>query len=189
MTPLTRSILTILTLLATSSSLASAEVRPYVGGSVGEASVDLDLTDVPDAGFRIEDEDFAFKAYFGLQLPGPFAFEVGYRDLGSISDDGGLFMTTSETDGIDASLLGKLPIGPVSLFARGGMIAWDTKVRLTDNGALPDLEISDDGTDPFWGVGISVEFDRVGIRAEFERFELDLPDDLTMLSVGMTFSF
>jgi hypothetical protein len=183
------STLLVLTLLG--SGAARAEIGPYIGASVGQSSIELDLRDVGAAGFRIDDEDFAFKVFFGVELPGPIAVEGGYRDLGQVSGDGAVVRLTGETDGFDAFLLGKLPIGPVSLFAKAGFIAWDSEAR-TETSAdirVPEFRATDDGTDFAWGVGVSAELGPVGVRGEFEKLEIEFLDDVTMLSVGVTYEF
>lgn len=180
-----------LALVILAATAARGETGPYVGGSVGQTQVDV----VPGRigpGLVIDDEgDSAWKIYFGYELPGPLAVEGGYRDLGRVTDQDGLTTVTSESDGVDAFLLGKLPLGPVSLFAKGGVIAWDTEIRSRSRGGLgiPDVRVTDDGTDFAWGFGISVRLGKFGIRGEYEEFEVDVPDDLTMLSLGLTFSF
>lgn len=186
-----RAILATLAMVLGVATAAGAEIGPYLGASAGQTRVEIDPGDVRTAGFRIDDDDFAYKIYFGFELPGPLAVEGGFRDLGRVTDENDLVLTTSESDGIDAFVVGKLPLGPVSLFAKGGIIAWDTQVERRARGrlGLPDLRVSDDGTDFAWGLGIAFELGKWGVRGEFESFEIDLPDDLTMLSVGVTYSF
>jgi len=174
-----------------SSTAARGEIGPYIGGSVGQSSVELDLTDVGSAGLRVDDDDFAFKVFFGLELPGPIAVEGGYRDLGEVAGDGGPVTLIGKTEALDVFVMGKLPLGPVSLFAKAGLVAWDSEARtIADEGLrVPELQVSDDGTDFAWGVGVAAEVGRVGLRGEFEKLEIDFLDSVTMLSVGVTFEF
>lgn len=184
-------LLTILVLTLLTVSAARAEIGPYIGASAGQSRIELDLRDVGAAGFRIDDEDFAFKVFFGLELPGPIAVEGGYRDLGTVTGEGGIVRLTGATDGFDAFLLGKLPIGPVSLFAKAGFIAWDSEARTVVSGdvRVPELMVADDGTDFAWGVGVAAELGPVSVRGELEKLEIDFLDDVTMLSVGVTYEF
>lgn len=182
---------TILVLSLLPGAPARAEIGPYVGASVGQSRIELDLQDVGSAGFRVDDEDFAFKIFFGLELPGPIAVEGGYRDLGTVTGEGGIVRLNGEADGFDAFLLGKLPLGPVALFAKAGFIAWDSEARTVVSGDLlvPELRLADDGTDFAWGVGVAAELGPVGVRGELEKLEIDFLDDVTMLSVGVTYEF
>lgn len=190
MTRKTRALAATLTLAFVAATI-HAEIGPYVGVSLGQSQVDVDFRDVDSSDFSIDDEDFAFKLFVGLELLGPLAIEASYRDLGTVTDGSGLIRATSETDGFDAFLVGRLPIGPVSLFAKGGLIAWDSKVETSspEQLGLPNIRIEDDGTDLAWGVGLAVEAWKVSVRGEIERFELDLPDDVMMMSIGVAFEF
>lgn len=183
--------LTTLLLSIASASLSFGENGPYIGASAGQTTVELALTDVEDRGFRIDDDDFAYKVFFGYKLPGPLAVEGGFRDLGKVTDGNELTVVTSESDGLDAFLVGSLPLGPVSIFAKGGLIAWDTEIETSsaDRLGAPDVRVTDDGTDFAWGVGVSVNLARWGFRGEYEKLEMDVPDDLSMLSVGVTISW
>ncbi len=191
MTSSRRVFLAVLSLTIAVAGSAGAENGPYLGASVGQTTVELSLGGVEDTGLRIDDEEFAFKVFFGYDLLGPLAFEVAYRDLGEVTDDAGLRRATTESDGIDGFLIGKIPLGPVKLFAKGGLIAWNTDFRLesADLIGAPDIRISDDGTDFAWGVGVAFELGKLGVRGEYESFETDLPDSLSMVSVGVTYKF
>lgn len=191
MTTKLRTLPTILVLALLPSVAARAEIGPYLGASVGQSRIELDLRDVGAAGFRVDDEDFAFKVFFGLELPGPIAVEGGYRDLGRVTGETGIVRLTGETDGFDAFLVGKLPLGPVSLFAKAGFVAWDAEARTEVSGdfRVPELSVAEDGTDFAWGVGVAAELGPVGVRGEFEMLEIDFLDDVTMLSVGVTYEF
>ena len=181
----------VLTLAVAVSMPAHGEIGPYVGLSVGQAQVDLDPADAGDAAFRLDDDDSAFRAVFGLELLGPLAVEVGYRDLGKVTDRDGFTTVTSASDGIDAFAVGLLPIGPVALFAKGGVISWDTELETrSDSGlGIPDVRVSDDGTDFAWGFGIKFEVGKLAIRGEYEQLELDLPDEVAVVSVGVAYEF
>ena len=170
---------------------AHGEIGPYAGVSVGQSRVDVSLQDVGGADFSIDDDDFAWKVYFGVELAGPLAIEGGYRDLGQITDGTEVLQVSAESDGLDLFAVALLPLGPVALFAKGGIIAWDSEVETSSAPGLgiPNLRLSDSGTDPAWGVGIKFEVGKFAVRGEFERFEVDLPDDLSMLSVGISYEF
>mgnify|MGYP000076407073 CR=1 FL=1 len=89
--------------------------------------------------------------------------------------------------GWDAFAVGFLPIGPVDIFAKLGLISWDADIRA----AFDDLEEhdSDSGTDATWGVGVAFRLGSFGVRAEAERFEIQDADKVYMFSVGATFTF
>ena len=49
--------------------------------------------------------------------------------------------------------------------------------------------MSDDGSDPAYGVGAAIELGGLQLRAEYEMFDISDVDDLYMLSAGIAFSF
>ena len=55
----------------------------------------------------------------------------------------------AEGDGISAFAVGFLPLGPVDVFAKGGLISWDTQAR---------RGFDEDGTDLAYGVGAQFRF-------------------------------
>jgi hypothetical protein len=73
---------------------------------------------------------------------------------------------------LDAFAVGLLPIGPVDLFAKVGLVSWDTDIRArlipTD---VVDTD-SDSGTDAAYGIGVALRLGKVAIRAEGEQFRI-----------------
>jgi hypothetical protein len=113
------------------------------------------------------------------------AVEGNYVDLGSADDDVLGEKVESDIDGIALSAVGFLPVGPVDVFARVGVIDWDAEI------AVPDLDFraKDDGTDLAYGVGTQFRVWGLSLRAEYERFDIGEADKVDMLSVGLTYTF
>ena len=68
------------------------------------------------------------------------------------------------------------------------MHAWELETNFSTGGSVAD----EDGTEPFYGIGASYQVnENVGVRAEFERFQIDSEDidDIDLFSVGLTFNF
>lgn len=149
----------------------------YIGAGAGVADFedDVEVRDIGDV--DIDDDSTAYKFFGGYRATENFAIEGGYRDFGKAKS--GPFSV--EVDGFDVSALGLLPIGPFDLFAKGGVIFWDTKGR----GGFPD----DDGEDLTYGVGVTLNVASLWFRLESEWFDMDIPDDTQMItaSVGWTF--
>jgi hypothetical protein len=180
-----------LVLALASAVSAHGEIGPYVGISAGVAQVDLKPGDVGGVAFRLDDSESAYRLFFGLDLVGPLAVEVGYRDLGTVTDQDGFVTVTSQSDGFDAFAIGSLPLGPVALFAKGGFISWDTALQTRSEGILggPDIRLDDSGTDFAWGLGVRLELGNFALRGEYEQLELDLPDKVAVVSVGVAYEF
>jgi hypothetical protein len=152
-----------------------------IGGSVGQSYYDTELEDVGGEHFKLNDQDFAYKLFAGYRF-GFLAIEGGYRDLGKVEDKEGDIVFRTETTGLDLALLGMLPIGPVDVFARAGAIVWDSEWYAGNIGS------TESDTDFMWGVGGAFRLGGLGIRLEWEQFEID-PDSIGMLSAGVTFTF
>lgn len=162
-------------LLLTSGVAAAADNGFYLGGSVGQANLEID--DI--GGVTAEDfkgDDTGFKLIAGIRPLDWLAVEAAYVNFGEPEDRG----LRAEGDGISAFAVGFLPLGPVDLFAKGGLIAWDSKI----SGSFDD-----DGTDLAYGAGVQFRVWSISVRAEYEIFDVSDLDDLSMVSVGATFTF
>jgi opacity protein-like surface antigen len=151
----------------------------YLGGSVGQANLKID--DVTD-GFSVADfdgDDTAFKLIAGIRPLDWLGVEAAYVNFGEPEDNVFGQNVKADGDGISAFAVGFLPTGPVDLFAKLGLISWDSKISGT---------FDDDGTDLAYGVGAQFRVLGLSIRAEYEKF--DISDvDLDMISVGLTYTF
>jgi hypothetical protein len=73
----------------------------------------------------------------------------------------------------------------VDIFARVGAIDWNADVEAPNLG----LRTSDDGTDLTYGAGAQFRLGSLGLRAEYERFEIGNADKVDMISLGVTWTF
>ena len=116
----------------------------YLGGSVGQANLKVD--DVTD-GISTEDfdaDDTAFKLIAGIRPLDWLGVEAAYVNFGEPEDTVLGQKLQADGDGISAFAVGFLPTGPVDLFAKVGLISWDSKISGT---------LDDDGTDLAYGAG------------------------------------
>lgn len=152
----------------------------YLGASVGQANLKIDnLTNnvFPDDDF--DGDDTAYKFIAGIRPLDWLGVEAAYVNFGKPEDTVVGTKLKADGDGISAFAVGFLATGPVDLFAKVGLISWDSKI----SGA-----IDDNGTDLAYGVGAQFRLLSLSIRAEYEKF--DLSDvDLDMVSVGVTYTF
>ncbi len=167
---------------------AFADSGFYIGGSVGDATLAIAVADeeIGDI-FDFDESDLAWKAFGGYKFDLPvikLGIEGGYVDLGNpeavlLDSTAGLAVT-----GWDAFGTAGFGLGPVELFAKVGVVSWDAKATLDGIS-----EGGDDGTDPAYGIGLSVGFSSLEIRAEYEVFDISDVDDLYMLSAGLVWRF
>jgi OOP family OmpA-OmpF porin len=72
-------------------------------------------------------------------------------------------------------------------FAKLGLHAWELDASVTSSAGSASLTNS--GTDLFYGIGAKYALtDRVSIRAEFERFNID-SDEIDFVSAGVSYRF
>jgi hypothetical protein len=162
-------------LLASTATMA-ADNGIYLGASLGDANIDI------DAGFaQVDSDDTGFKFIAGLRPLDWFAVEASYVNFGE-AESGPL---AANADGISAFGVFFMPVGPVDVFAKGGLISFDTSIEVDGVGDI----YREDGTDLAYGVGVQFRLLSLGIRAEYEKFEIDDVDDANMLSIGVTYTF
>ena len=162
--------------LTLSASASAADNGFYLGGSVGQANVEIDRNLA-----RIDDDDTGYKLIAGLRPLDWLGVEASYVDFGKIEDNA----QRAESDGFAAFLVGFLPVGPVDLFAKGGFINSDTSVVIDGGGEV----FEHDGNELAYGVGAQFRLLSLSVRAEYEKFDVKDVDDLTMFSIGLTYTF
>ena len=157
---------------------AAADNGFYLGGSVGQANLKVDdLFGISEADF--DADDTAFKLIAGIRPLDWLGVEAAYVNFGEPEDTVVGTKLKADGDGISAFAVGFLATGPVDLFAKVGLISWDSKI----GGSFDD-----DGTDLAYGAGAQFRVLGLSIRAEYEKF--DISDvDLDMISVGVTYTF
>jgi hypothetical protein len=169
------------------SPAAFADSGPFIGGSVGTATVSAVVPD-PGLGGDIDfdEDDFAWKVYGGYAFDLPvidLGVEIAYFDLGSptvdyLGEEAGISVS-----GYSAFALAGVNLGPVGLFIKGGIASWDADL------VIAGLRGSEDGSDPAYGVGLRFTFGSVEIRGEYEVFDIEDADDVYMGSLGLVWRF
>lgn len=167
--------------------LAADEPGFYLGGAIGQMSLDDD--GVCALMTSCETEDTGFKLFGGYRFNRNFALEAGYANLGETR--AAHIAIGNETDEITTLLfdvVGVLPLNEqFSLFGKIGVHAW----QVEQSGTIFGMPFSDsaDGTDLTFGLGAQYDFnEKLGIRAEWERFDVD-NTDVDLLSAGVVFRF
>jgi hypothetical protein len=163
-------------LLLASTATMAADNGIYLGASLGDANIDID-----QGLAQVDSDDTGFKFIAGIRPLDWFAVEASYVNFGE-AEQGRL---AAETDGISAFGVFFLPVGPVDVFAKGGLISFDTTVELDGIGDI----YREDGTDLAYGVGVQFRLLSLAVRAEYEKFDIDDVEDANMLSIGVTYTF
>ncbi len=168
----------ILMLLISTTAVAGGESGFYLGGSVGQASVEYDTADI-----KFDDDDTSYKVFggynFGVIPLIDLAIEGAYMDFGTQkSDDARL-----DAKAFGAFGLVGVNLGPLGLFGKVGGVNWDSDINFGGAGGG-----SDSGTDPAYGVGARFQLLSISIRTEYELLQLD-DADIDLFSVGAAYSF
>lgn len=155
---------------------AQADTGFYIGGGVGQSS----LEDDPSS---FDESDTAWKGFAGFKLDFipvvKAAVEVGYRDLGNPARAG----SSVEVKGWDYAALIGVGAGPIDIYGRLGQMRYD----LTESSGPTIGEA--DGTANVLGAGVAFSLLGIGVRAEYEKIDIDELDNASMISLSAVFGF
>ena len=170
------------------SGPAMADSGFYVGGSVGNATLEANLQDPIGGGdFLFDESDFSWKAFGGYNFDLPvinLGIEGGYRSLGGPS-----VTVATESFGIDITAwdvfgVAGFDLGPLTVFGKLGVVSWDAELTVSGFDAG-----SEDDQDTAYGIGLSFGLGSLQVRAEYEMFDISDIEDLYMLSAGFVYTF
>jgi OOP family OmpA-OmpF porin len=167
-----------------------------------------------NTGRDFDGSDFAFKILGGWQLNKYIAFEAEYFDGGTPDDkfdfsyDDGKFSADgsitleADTTGWILSGVGIWPLGEsFNVFAKLGLVMWNVDGKLRVKGSGVDIDGpfdidermslgSEDGTDFAWGIGGTWNItDNMGLRAEYQQFELDEFNNVNLATASFIYKF
>jgi outer membrane immunogenic protein len=169
---------------------SAAESGFYLGGSIGSAAVEANIdggVGLPDPAPVFDEDDFGWKVFAGYNFALAEVFtlglEGGYTDLGKPSADVLSIPVSVNPTALNMYGTVGFDIGPVGVFAKYGVVNWDVEA------VIDDIRVSDDGSDPAYGIGLRFNLGSVEIRGEYEIFDVSDVEDVTMLSVGLAYRF
>lgn len=167
------------------TSAHAADQGLYAGLGVGQM-VTTDYV-VPGGNGLFDEKSTAWRAFGGYRLGLipilDFAAEAGYRSFGSASATIGGVPSEYKTKGFDAALLAIFPFLGADVFAKAGVLRYDLDRRW---GASTT---SYSGTAPLFGVGVGFRVWQLGVRLEYERFDVDELKGLDGAMLSATFRF
>jgi len=160
----------------------------YIGASVNRLSADFE--DTRDTQFDESDNAAGVRA--GYMFTDFIGAEIGYLDLGSYSAEG----KTSgndinlNADGFTAAAIFNFSATPIlDLYAKVGAFYLDADSTSRLDGRTTIIE-SDDGAEPFIGVGAEADFGQWAIFGEFTTVDTDVNElNLDILSLGVKLEF
>jgi hypothetical protein len=162
----------------------------YLGGGIGDFSSAVDeinsLDSIDDAGIDFSDGDNATKVFAGWHFNRFFAVQADFVDFGESSGAVTPSVSgTSDVQGLAPSIVGTLPIGPIELFARVGVMFYEVDLNLT-GGRLVD----ESGEDLVYSAGIGIDvLDRLNLRLEYEEIDIAELDEADALWLNVAWKF
>ena len=97
----------------------------YVGGGIGDFSMEIDEFDSDDIDF--DESDSAYKLFVGYRFNQFFGAQFDYLDLGGSDSGTGLQHLDVETAGYALRIEGTLPLAFFELFATAGLMFADVE--------------------------------------------------------------
>jgi OOP family OmpA-OmpF porin len=156
----------------------------YIGASIGNTFVGSKFN-LEDEVKEINENSTGYKFFGGYSSDSFFQLEGGYRNLGTVKTDIEGFSVESKTTGWDVYGMGRIQIiNLIDLFAKAGAFFWKS-----ESGLVQQTLGEDSGTAFAWGLGAGVHLGPIGVRLEWENFQVEDPETLSMLSLGATFGF
>lgn len=187
-------------LLFTGAARAADDDNPsgfYLGAGAGRFNLSMrNLDEASSVANRIihDADDRSWKIFAGYRFGRYFGLEGAYIDLGNPSDTftgtGSNGRYRLQVSGFAPSVIGRVPIGPVELFAKAGEYYYNVDTRVNINPNSPDISTSHSRNDFLWGGGISgVVIQRLELRAEYEKIEIENAPDSNALWLAAAWRF
>jgi len=168
-----------------SYSLLPYTRRGYVGINLGRPSYS---TDCGAGGLPCDDPNVAGRLSIGGLFNDHFGAELAYLHMGRADRAGG----TTRAQGLNLSLLGRVPFGAFSAFAKGGITYGRTDVSVDPVSLLPTG--GDSGWGRSYGVGLGWDVSRNStVVLEWERHAFHFAgtgrQDVDATTLGYRFNF
>ncbi len=186
-TPRVLMLLAGMTVLSMAVPAFAAEEGIYIGASGGQTNVKQNAAHYGYPGpydVELDDDDTGWKAYLGYNFFPWLGVEGGYIDFGSISRT--VFTQDIDVDfsGWDAFAVGRLPVGPVDLFVKAGVIDLKSELDVSNAGSS-----NNNDTEFAYGAGVAYNYGNWAVRLEAESFESSISKDFYFVSGGITYTF
>ena len=172
MTPPRCTLLLLLTLASVEAHAANDGF--YIGGAIGQSEERFDPYT-----YAVSGNDTGYKIIGGFRPLDFVAGELNYVSFGRAS--GG--PNYADTYGIGVFALGFVPIPIVDLYGRLGLVDWRTNVN------SPQLSFHRTGSDLAYGGGVGTSWGKLGVRFEYEAYDIAHANTMNLASLGVTWTF
>jgi hypothetical protein len=155
-------------LICTPIAASAADGGLYLGAGLGQGRIQ-------DNSRSFDSKETAYKGFVGYRLGAlpiiDLAAEVGYTDFGH--------RVEHKLRGATAAL----PLGPLDLIGKAGAVRWSYEA------SAGGASSSRSGTNALVGAGIGFRIWKLGVRAEYEYYDIKSVDRAEMLSVSAILQF
>lgn len=156
--------------LSAGAMAQQADTGWYVGASIGQSDLEID-------------KDTAWKVSAGYQLNRNLSVELGYTNLGEVSET--VLGVTASAEATAWEVIGvyKFPVAnQFSIYGLAGIAMVEAEATALG------VTASDDSTELTFGVGAQYDFSRnMGVRAQWQRYGAD--EDIDVISLGVVIKF
>ena len=164
----------------------------YLGGGAGQFNAQIDDVDeVDDTVNGWDEDDTAYKFFAGYRMNRFLSFELDYINLGEPS---GAVVPgrniDAAVDGFAPYVIGTIPLGQwFEVYGRLGYFFYDATLGV-ENEVDDRVEFDEESEDLVYGAGIGANIgERLNIRFEYERFDLQGVDDADSLWLTAAWKF
>jgi len=181
-----------LSLATVPAAFADENAGMYLGGGFGQFNAGIDDFDEVDETIEGWDEsDDTYKLFAGYRVNPFLSFELAYVNLGEPS--GAVvpgFNVDSAVDGFAPYVIGTIPIGKwFEVYGRLGYYFYDATVGV-ENELGDRVEFDEESEDLVYGAGVGLNLaERLNIRFEYEKFDLEGLDDADSLWLTAAWRF
>jgi OOP family OmpA-OmpF porin len=190
----------IMTFLLTTLVQSANAKGLYLGYDYLWNSYDSGITNVSS---NLDEKDNGYKVFLGTDINENLGLELSYQDFGKASLSGvsgnqfryggTLYQfnaTASLTSSADSyGIAAKPKIKLAEGFEGYGLLGfhkWDSKFTISSTTATASA--NDDGTDPFYGLGLSYNTGNLQIRAGYTIYKLD-SEEVKSTNLGLAYKF
>jgi hypothetical protein len=170
------------------NAATAADTGFYIGAGYVRAQVN-NVFGTTNYNFKIDDN--AWKAIVGFRPIPFFAAEANYVNLGHQSRvllGGSPPYAHASARAFDLFGVGLIPLGPFDIYGKAGGARWQLSGNfLGQNNSL--FELDRNGVNFAWGGGIQAHYGPLGVRFEYEHFQMPDTDGARLYTVGVTFTF
>jgi hypothetical protein len=141
----------------------------YFGAGAGEATIE-------DHARSFDSRESSYKAFLGYRARTmpllDLAGEVAYSDYGSARQTVQGQTVQYKIRGSEFAGLAIVPLGPLDLYGKAGLVSWSS------SRSIDATNTSQSGSNGFYGAGVAFRAGKLGVRAEYNEYDVSAVDRL-----------